>query len=538
MKKQKLVCALLLVVLLLPMLSACGFGGGDALVEYIEIETLEDGSTQVVVQYLDEDPKTFTVPVGVTPEKGDPGNGIKTVLLSEKTETGEQTLTLTYTDEENYPPTVIKVKDGATVVSAERQDFEEEGRLVPYMVITLSDGTTQNVKLPQGATGVGIGKIEKLDMSNKMLVYYTDHTEENPHYFECELPRGVGYTGKIRTQQKVYDDNGENLGLRIQFQLDIPDTELDENGKLQYKLDEEGNLIYSQYSDGVFIPYPKNGQSISNVKAEPFELTVDGVTRTGTKIQFFIQSVDENGNPAYDENGNPIEETVGKEFEIFNGANIDNIVVDGETDEGDPILKITMTDGTTKTVSIPKAEAIGIKSISVDTDNTDPTKYALKVTYTDNTVQNVSFPKNSAWHKGEGDPNNKSNFGSIGDYYFDHKFAIIYYKSTMDSWEQIANIGAGSVKIVFSINFEKGETWKKYVASPDLSTCTVTLSVGTSFAAEAPDHYIPIPSKDGYTFVGWYTSRDPEVTDGMFNSMTVIPNTDQLTLYPVWTPNN
>ena len=139
MKKRILVCALLVVAMLLPMLSSCGFGGGDSLeIENITAELQDDGSTRITIQYFDdvEKPLVFEIPMGAMGEdglkgekgdqgeKGDTGNGIKSATIT-NTQEGEQTLTIVYTDEK-FEDTVVTVKDGATIEKAERVDEIDE----------------------------------------------------------------------------------------------------------------------------------------------------------------------------------------------------------------------------------------------------------------------------------------------------------------------------------------------------------------------------------------------------------------------------
>ena len=447
MRGKKIICMLLLVVMLLPMLSSCGMGTADALlIETFEAELMPDGSTRVTIQYLDdmEDPIEFIVPVGVSAEKGDPGNGIKSFKTVRDEDQGKQTITVEFTDEDMEPFTteILDGENGATVVSTWRDDrVQEDGSVKSYLMMEFSNGETKEAEMVEGPPGVGIAQIVQ-SAEDQMTIYYSDHTEETPNFADIKLPRATGFTGKIATQYNVYDDTGTYLGLRIRFQLDEMDPETGE---------------YNTYSDGIFIPYPADGLSISNVISEPITETnpETGVTRTGTKITFMREGEGPDG-----------EETKLNDFTVFDGANIDKIEVAGETEEGDPILKITLTDGQEKKVAIPKAEAVGIKTVEIDTENQDPTKYALKITYTDNQTTTVSFPKNSAWHKGEGDPNasaSKRNMGSIGDYYFDQESAVIYYKSKKDAWEMIVNLGAGSLNVRFNVSFKKGEKWSLYV---------------------------------------------------------------------------
>ena len=47
---------------------------------------------------------------------------------------------------------------------------------------------------------------------------------------------------------------------------------------------------------------------------------------------------------------------------------------------------------------------------------------------------------------------------------------------------------------------------------------------------------IPIPTKDGYTFGGWYTVPNPNpLINGLFTDM--VPVTQSIFLYAYWIPN-
>ena len=153
MQKKFLLCIVLIVALVTPTFSSCGFLGGEALaVEDIEIETLKDGSVRVTFYYLDADPESFTCPT-VPGDKGDPGTGIEGIRLTSDGK-GTQTMTITYTDD-NMDPLKVEVKDGIHIVSTERVD-DENGD--PYLKITFSDDSTKMVLLPKGADGdVGVG---------------------------------------------------------------------------------------------------------------------------------------------------------------------------------------------------------------------------------------------------------------------------------------------------------------------------------------------------------------------------------------------
>ena len=67
------------------------------------------------------------------------------------------------------------------------------------------------------------------------------------------------------------------------------------------------------------------------------------------------------------------------------------------------------------------------------------------------------------------------------------------------------------------------------------------MNVGESFAVS--DQTIPVPIKTptqaeleagitGYRFAGWYTTRNPNATNGVFTDVTVVSG--EMTLVPYW----
>ena len=54
---------------------------------------------------------------------------------------------------------------------------------------------------------------------------------------------------------------------------------------------------------------------------------------------------------------------------------------------------------------------------------------------------------------------------------------------------------------------------------------------GSYFAAQE-GYTIPIPTRNGYDFVGWYTTKTITPTSGKFTDLT--PVMADLTLYAIW----
>ena len=549
MKKQKLVCMLLLIVMLLPMLSSC-MGSSDSFFEYIEVEDFGDGSTKVTVQFLDEDsPRSFVVPAGgdwgKKGDKGDDGKGIQGLVLGMREDVPNiASMVITYTDGTGDTFEFETGKDGLGITSAalgEGTIKDANGEDKQYMVITFSDGTDTNIILPEGAPGVGIKGVERLEGTDTMRVYYTDLNEDGTNrYFDIELPRGVGYTGVVSVD---YDANKDGVpGVSFRFQLDLP--EVDENGEV--KKDENGDIIY-KYSDGIFIPTPYP-QGIYKVDSKDI-LGEDG-NRKGQAVTFYIKQVDAYGNEILGNDGEVLLKAIGDAIKLYDGATIVDVKQKLDANEqpiiedGQLVLEIIMSDDRSVELKVPMVASVGIENVELGDDPKNSANYLLTFTYTDPEKKpaEISFRKNSTvWMDGEGDPanNKKANETLVaGDYFFDHAADIIYQKNTDGGWDRIVDFGTRNVSVVFHISEERGDSWQY-----NGETRSMILESGSScFAQNKP---VPVPRRDGYEFIGWYTidnitnnqDYEPTAADGVFNSMTVIPKgIPEMHLYAYWKP--
>ena len=177
MRKRTIICAVLLAALLLPMLSACGFGGSDALeIENISAQILEDGTTRITIKYFDnlEAPVIFDIPKGMIGEtgpqgeRGEEGNGIKEIQIT-NTEIGEQVMKIYYTDAE-HPVTEVTVKDGVNMPVP--QAFRLLAALIPARHnILLKDtlGGAEVLSAPMAA-GLNVGSLLCDGIGNAVLI--------------------------------------------------------------------------------------------------------------------------------------------------------------------------------------------------------------------------------------------------------------------------------------------------------------------------------------------------------------------------------
>lgn len=101
----------------------------------------------------------------------------------------------------------------------------------------------------------------------------------------------------------------------------------------------------------------------------------------------------------------------------------------------------------------------------------------------------------------------------------------------MDSHELVAMWKANSYTVTFDWNFDFERTGVDTKTGWDGNTKSVTY--GSTYGS------LPAPSKEGYTFLGWYTSETSENGDGTaVTASTVVTVTSKQTLYAKWINND
>lgn len=166
-------------------------------------------------------------------------------------------------------------------------------------------------------------------------------------------------------------------------------------------------------------------------------------------------------------------------------------------------------------------------------------KYVMLITYSDSTIANphtqrVEFNKPAEpnkWLRGSDKPDNS--YGDDGDYFYDLGHNDIYFKQS-GSW-------------ILMVNFDDMETL--YVITFNLNDSTdapARLEKGydeISYKVKRSNYFststglkLPTATRDGYTFVGWYTQPVITATAGQFTDIT--PVFDSMTLYAIWEKNS
>ena len=313
--------------------------------------------------------------------------------------------------------------------------------------------------------------------------------------------------------------------------------------------DEQGNAIITiHYTDSskkpVTFTLPKgedgnDGAGIKKVEYTQDQYGVTTVTITFTNslepVSFTLQpgksiadvkfEKDESDNTLIifiDSDGNELSPiTVFKGDTGEQGNGIVSIIPDYHFD-GSVTLTITLDDTSEYLVEVPAPrEGRGIESIVTRKEGT--TVY-LVINYNDGTSEEVSFESTPSWTTGYSKPGD--GLGYNGDYYFDISHDIIYIKEN-GVWTVAVdfNTNAAEYTVMFELNDTTAEP-----AEFAIGQRSYVIQKGETFYSSNLD--VPVPTRTGYTFNGWYTSSTPNVTHGMFNNLT--PVLSDMTLYASW----
>lgn len=179
------------------------------------------------------------------------------------------------------------------------------------------------------------------------------------------------------------------------------------------------------------------------------------------------------------------------------------------------------------TIPAPKEGAAGRGISSIISMETD-TEYVLQINYDDETNEEVRFTKPAdpnKWYNGGTEPDRS--LGVSGDYYFDIFHNDIYVKEG-SSWTKIVDFDADEQYC--SVKFNLNDSDEFPAKMPSGSQKSYNILKGNYFSTEG--YSIPIPTRDGYTFVGWYTSREISQVTGQLTEITPIFN--DVTFYAIW----
>lgn len=296
--------------------------------------------------------------------------------------------------------------------------------------------------------------------------------------------------------------------------------------------------------------------------------------KTGNGIESITQTPNEENNSTTititytDETMEPLT------FEVYNGVNIVSVEESVDPETGDNVLTVTLSDGSSQQFIIPKGDkgedGTSITGVSQSIDEktgdiilnihySDPdqedsivripmpkdgedgrgitsvtftqegNQYVITFNFTDSTSSSIAFDKPASWYSGNTNPNDGNVAGVEGDFYFNQSQYTIY-KYTNGTWVLIADLDDRGLTETYNVSFKLNDTSDEPAQFVVGQAAYENIPNGRYFAALG--YQVPIASRDGYEFMGWYTSQTYNVTLGAFTDMT--PIYSDLTLYARW----
>ena len=194
------------------------------------------------------------------------------------------------------------------------------------------------------------------------------------------------------------------------------------------------------------------------------------------------------------------------------------------TTEGDiTTFTMTFTDDREPIVFSVK-NGVSITNMYLDTQLSalDPDYYHFVVEFSDGESKTIlaDKPKTNKWLNGVGAPS--SDLGEPQDFYVDLSSGWVYLKSSDKGWEAMFSIKGENQdnKEYYMVRFHLLEG--EYIAEQnDNSTGPTILYYNILSGNSLPTSSIPVPQKDGYTFLGWY--QDPlSPNSGQFTDLTQV----------------
>ena len=162
--------------------------------------------------------------------------------------------------------------------------------------------------------------------------------------------------------------------------------------------------------------------------------------------------------------------------------------------------------------------------------------YVLTIKYSDETTEEVYFnkPKDpNTWFSGTpGEEGPSVAIGKNGDYYFDTAHKIIYEKAN-NVWVEVVTFADSIIYYEISLDLNDMLDGGPKATMEGRKTFTV---VGGTYFTDNGYGDLPIPTRTGYKFLGWYRTKvdptDIPPTKAPFTDMT--PILSSMTLYACW----
>ena len=205
-------------------------------------------------------------------------------------------------------------------------------------------------------------------------------------------------------------------------------------------------------------------------------------------------------------------------------------IVTNEDESTTITFHFTQSEDFVITIPAPK-RGNGIDSI---TSSETEDKYVLIIQYTDQTLgqQKIEFNKPAQPNKWLSGMGPSASEGDDGDYYMDTYHKKIYHKEGGE-WYEVVNFG--DTNVLYTVTFNLNDDEEHPAKFPVGYSSRYRIKRGTYFS-DIDNNYggvsIPIPTREGYIFKGWYRVPNITVINAPFTDLT--PIFSDLVLYAIW----
>lgn len=279
----------------------------------------------------------------------------------------------------------------------------------------------------------------------------------------------------------------------------------------EYSADGFTTKVIVNYTDEDMDPVEftiPNGRSVSGVRSETDRAT-------GNTLMYLQYS----------------DGTESEQIVIRKGADGNSIIGYNQVINED--LSVTLTfqcsqsDDVVITVPAPQKgdPGVGIESMIAQETGSE---YQILVKYTDGREETLTFTRPAdpnSWTTGSVVP--KDSEGRNGDFYFDTFHKKIYFKEN-NSWSEIVDFE--SLDNVYKITFYLNDSGDAPASMPPYTFTQYKVTHGEYFSTEHGT--IPIPTRTGYVFKGWYLTTNVTPVNAPFTDLT--PVYSDMKLYACW----
>ncbi len=374
--------------------------------------------------------------------------------------------------------TIPDGKDGTRVVDVA---INPDGSGTPYLYFYFSDGTQSDgvdISLLKGENGVD-GK-DGVDGENGSTWYFGKGAPKN------DVQSGEPSGGEESVE------NGENVGSTTESSSKAGD----------YYLNTDTYQVYVKKSDGTW-------ELLGCLKGSGMSIGYTGAGSELGALEIIMTDYDENGNAV----------------------------------ERDPIY---IYSSAVKSMSVVYNKKSGMYEYRITVSMVDGQDKDLDL---------IEVQRPSTWFYGDDTPKDgqetlKDVKTFDGDFYYAKNRGQIYIKQD-GKWVSVITLESGVEEIatcVITFDPQRGTMDSDPNAYPasggrpkitvnadkDVLSVEVVVKKGQCYPSES--YSLPEPTRDGYTFKGWYKTKDISFGNAPFTDM--VPVYENITLYAVWEPNN